>query len=43
MKNKWFGLTSVLLIVMLLVVACGATNEAPEGRGTGNAGSWWRH
>ncbi|MDX9829904.1 MAG: sugar ABC transporter substrate-binding protein, partial [Anaerolineae bacterium] len=31
MKNKWFGLTSILLIVMLLVAACGATNEAPGG------------
>jgi len=33
MKNKWFGLTSVLLILVLLVAACGATNEAPAEGG----------
>ncbi|RPI58725.1 MAG: sugar ABC transporter substrate-binding protein [Chloroflexi bacterium] len=33
MKSKWFGLTSVLLVLMLLVVACGATNEAPPDSG----------
>ncbi len=33
MKKKWFGLTSVLLIVMLLVVACGPTSEPPADGG----------
>ncbi|HSJ54304.1 MAG TPA: extracellular solute-binding protein [Anaerolineae bacterium] len=33
MKSKWFGLTSVLLVLMLLLVACGATNEAPPDGG----------
>jgi raffinose/stachyose/melibiose transport system substrate-binding protein len=27
MKSKWFGLTSMLLVVILLISACGATEE----------------
>jgi multiple sugar transport system substrate-binding protein len=33
MKSKWFALTSALLVLMLLVVACGANNEAPAEGG----------
>jgi raffinose/stachyose/melibiose transport system substrate-binding protein len=29
MKSKWFSLTSVLLVVILLISACGAATEAP--------------
>ena len=29
MKSKWFGLTSMLLLAVLLIAACGGATEAP--------------